>query len=190
MRRLWLYRNVHYLSTLLLLLFCCHSICLSFYLTAILFVCHFIRLTFWFNQELLVKQETNTKTQKVSFGWNFIMSPWTYWITFQSHLIFVIFCTPPHLYAKNKFATKIASQQNSVNLYFGMQFHIVIQIHVGWCILCFVRCTGVLVDVLSVLVGLLVIYTTNFPLSEDLRILKSWGIKDPQILRISESWNV
>ena len=35
--------------------------------------------------------------------------------------------------------------------------------------------------------GLLVIYTTNFPLSEDLRILKSWGIKDPQILRISKS---
>ena len=35
--------------------------------------------------------------------------------------------------------------------------------------------------------GLLVIYTTNFPLSEDLRILKSWGIKDPRILRISKS---
>ena len=37
--------------------------------------------------------------------------------------------------------------------------------------------------------GLLVIYTTCFPFSEDLRILKSWGIKDPQILRISKSLN-
>ena len=39
------------------------------------------------------------------------------------------------------------------------------------------------------LFGLLVIYTTCFPFSEDLRILKSWGIKDPQILRISKSLN-
>ena len=41
----------------------------------------------------------------------------------------------------------------------------------------------------SCMYGLLVIYTTCFPFSEDLRILKSWGIKDPQILRISKSLN-
>ena len=47
------------------------------------------------------------------------------------YLIFVIFGTPPYFldlkkYATKvrKFATKIASQQNSVNQYFGIQIHI------------------------------------------------------------------